>query len=150
MASSVDRPAQEAPSPGNPVPEQQQDKAHGQPPETSADPVAAAANEKSAHRAPRSSRSISSRHRSDGPCTRRVGRSECLANLRAAKHSTAGHPVNSPKQCLQVATRSQCAKIAEDELAASDQGGHSFRPKECLRYYSREQCMALLDSQMPR
>lgn len=110
----------------------------------------AAAKEEPAAGAPRSPRSPSSRHRSDGPCTRRVGRAECLANLRAAEHSTPGHPVDSPKQCLQVASRSQCAKIAEDELAASDQGGHSFRPKECLRYYSRKQCMALLDSQMPR
>lgn len=73
-----------------------------------------------------------------------------MANLRAAKHSAPGHPVDSPKQCLQAANRAQCAKIAKDELAAGDRGGHSFRPKECLRYYSREQCMALLDSQMPR
>lgn len=157
-ASSTDRPVREASRTDRqasradrPIPSHRQGT-HRQPGERgSPDRVAAAAGkEKPVSGAPRSSRSTSPQHRSDGPCGRRIGRAECLANTHAAKHSTPGHPVDSPKQCLQVAGRSQCAKIAEDELAASDQDGHSFRPKECLRYYSREQCTALLDSQMPR
>lgn len=98
----------------------------------------------------RSPRHVETSRRSAGACPNQPGRAECLANLRASRHSTPGRPVDDPRQCLRVASRAQCAKIAEDELAASDQADRSFRPEECLRYYSRAQCAALLDSQMPR
>lgn len=88
--------------------------------------------------------------RSKGSCPPQLSRAECLANVRASLQSTPSHPVNSPRDCLHAMSRAQCKAIVEDELAATENAGPSFRPEECLRYYTRAECMALLNSQMPK